>query len=100
MPLDCVKDCYNLKLHVSPPMLSRDANECVFQIVWPNNISFSIGSTEGLMFRDSDDLYFSEWHDDPYYHEYVIVRDFHTGKIKDKFLGTICRMPNGVFWRF
>ena len=52
------------------------------------------------MFRDSDDLYFSEWHDDPYYHEYVIVRDFHTGKIKDKFLGTICRMPNNVFWRF
>ena len=21
-------------------------------------------------------------------------------EIKDKFSGTICRMPNGVFWRF
>ncbi|MEI3235455.1 MAG: hypothetical protein V8S33_14060 [Intestinibacter bartlettii] len=30
LPLDCVKDCYNLKLHVSPLMIGRDANECVF----------------------------------------------------------------------
>jgi len=100
LPLDCVKDCYNLKLNVSPLMLGRDANECVFQIIWPEKISFSIGSTESLMFRDGDYLYFSEWHEDPDYHEYVIIRDFHTGEIKDKFSGTICRMPNGVFWRF
>ena len=81
-------------------MLGRDANEYVFQIIWPEKISFYIGSTESLMFRDGDDLYFSEWHEDPDYHEYVIIRDFHTGEIKDKFSGTICRMPNGVFWRF
>lgn len=100
LPLDCVRDCYNLKIHTSPLMLSRDPNNCSFEIIWPERTQFLINSTEGLMFRDGDDLYFSEWQEDPDYHECTIVRDFHTGEIKDKFLGTICRMPNGIFWKF
>jgi len=45
------------------------------------------------------DLYFSEWYENPEYHENVIVRDINNGKIKEKFQGYLCRMPNGVFWR-
>lgn len=99
LPLTAVEDCYNLMLKTSPLMLCRDANKGVYEIIWPEHKTIEIGKTEGLLFRDGNDMYFSEWYEDPEYHENVVVRDFNTGKIKERTPGYICRMPNGVYWR-
>lgn len=99
LPLEIVEDCYNLRLKTTPLMLCRDANNGVFEIVWPENKNIEIGQTEGLLFRDGEDLYFSEWYEDPEYHENVIIRNFNTGKVKEKFDGYLRKLPNGVYWR-
>jgi hypothetical protein len=99
LPLDIVEDCYNLKIKASPLMLSRAANNGIYEIVWPESRKIEIGPTEVILFRNGEDLYFSEWFEDPDYHENVIVRDFNTGKIKEKFSGYLCELPNGVYWK-
>lgn len=99
LPLDEVKDCYNLMLKVSPLTLIRQGNDEVCEIVWPENKKISIGKTESLMFRDEKELYFSEWYEDPEYHENVVIRDWVTGAVKERFEGQLCRLPNGVYWR-
>lgn len=99
LPLNIVEDCYNLKLKTSPLMLCRDTNNGIYEIIWPENKKIEIGQTEGLLFRDGDDLYFSEWYENPDYGENVIIRDLNTGKIKDKFNGYLCRLPKGVYWK-
>jgi hypothetical protein len=99
LPLEIVEDCYNLMLKTTPLMLCRDANNGVLEIVWPENKNIEIGQTEGLLFRDGEDLYFSEWYENPEYHENVIIRNLNTGKVKEKFEGYLRRLPNGVYWR-
>ncbi|MFA9466215.1 MAG: hypothetical protein ACERKN_18265 [Velocimicrobium sp.] len=99
LALGILEDCYNLMLKVSPLMLCRDANNGIYEIVWPENIKIEIGQTEGLLFREGEDLYFSEWYENPEYHENVIIRDLNSGAIKEKYQGYLCRMPNGVYWR-
>ena len=99
LPLSIVDDCYNLMLKITPLMLCRDANNSIYEIVWPENKKIEIGETEELLFRDGEDLYFSEWYENPEYHENVIVRDLNSGEIKGKYQGYLCRMPNGVFWK-
>ena len=99
LPLGIVEDCYNLMLKVSPLMLCRDANNGIYEIVWPENKKIEIGQTEGLLFRDGEDLYFSEWYEDPEYHENVIIRDLYTGKIKEKYSGYLRKLPKGVYWK-
>lgn len=37
LPLEIVEDCYNLMLKVSPLMLCRDANNGIYEIVWPES---------------------------------------------------------------
>lgn len=51
-----------------------------------------------LLVRDEDQVYFSEWHEDPEYHEKTIVRDWNTGEVIDSFDGQVYRMPNGDVW--
>ena len=97
--LDIVKDCYNLMLKVSPLMLCRYENDGNYEIVWPENKIIEIGDTETLLFRDGEDLYFSEWYENPEYHENVIVRDINSGVVKEKYQGYLCKMPNGVYWK-
>ena len=99
LQLNVVEDCYNLMLKTSPLMLCRDSNNGIYEIVWPENKKIEIGQTEGLLFRDGEDLYFPEWYEDPDYRENVIIRDLNTGKIKDKFEGYLCKLPNGVYWK-
>lgn len=99
LPLGIVEDCYNLMLKVTPLMLCRDANSGIYEIIWPENKRIEIGKTEGLLFRDGEDLYFSEWYENPEYHENVIIRDLYTGKIKEKYPGYLCNLPNGVYWK-
>ena len=97
LPLGIVKDCYNLMLKVSPITLTRDENNGIIEIVWSENKEIGVGATETLLFRDGDDLYFSEWYENPKYHENVIVRDLKTGKIKEKQPGYLCRLPDGFY---
>ncbi|NLZ49768.1 MAG: hypothetical protein GX895_13510 [Clostridiales bacterium] len=99
LPLDVVEDCYNLRLETTPLMLCRSGNNGFFEIIWPERKKIEIGDRETIIFRHGEDLYFSEWYEDPDYHENVIIRDLNTGKVKDKFEGNLLRLPNEVFWR-
>jgi len=99
LPLEIVEDCYNLMLIVTPLMLTRTGNDGIYEIVWPENKKIKIGNTESLLFREGNELYFSEWWEDPEYHENIIIRDIDTGEVKEKYPGYLCKMPNRVYWR-
>ena len=98
IPLSEVKDCYNLMLNTYPLMLTREGNENVFEIIYPNKIQFPIGNGESFYFRKDDHLYFSVWVEDEQYREEVIIRDINTGDIIEKKAGAITVMPNGQVW--
>lgn len=91
-------DCYNLLLHSSPLMLTRQGGDNKFQIIWPRKSEFEIGETESLMFADGNKLYFSVWSEEPDYHEQIVVRDTDTGEISERFDGAILTMPDGQLW--
>lgn len=93
-----VKDCYNLMLNTYPLMLTREGNENVFEIIYPNKIQFPIGNGESFYFRKDDHLYFSVWVEDEQYREEVIIRDINTGDIIEKKAGAITVMPDGQVW--
>lgn len=93
---------YNLMLHVAPVMLTRDTQENVLEVLYPEKKTFKMSDHEVMLFRDGDKIYFSEWfeEDEPNYeyHEMVIVRDWNTGEEIERFDGQLCRMPNGDIW--
>ena len=97
--LDDIEDCYNLRLTVWPVTLTRDNNTGVLQIIWPERTDIALEENETLMFRDGGSLYLSQWREEPYYHELLIVRDIATGEIMEKSKGSLYRMPEGVYWR-
>ncbi len=96
LPLTAVKDCYNLLLRTSPIMLTR--HNKLFEVIWPERMSYIVSEREGLYFRDGDKLYFQEWFEDPDYREELVVRDFHTGEILERHPGSIRQMPDGQNW--
>lgn len=102
LPLSAVKDCYNLLLKSSPLMLTRQGNDGKFEIVWPERASFGIGEsetiTEGFLERRDGKLYFSRWHDEPEYHEEVVVRRYPDGEIIEVIPGSWTEMPDGQIW--
>ena len=98
IPLSAVRNCYNLMLHTSPLSLTRQPGDNTFELVWPEQVRFTIEGRESLNFRDGDKLYFTVWHEDPNYHEETIVRSLRDGTILDRFLGDIRIMPNGEKW--
>ena len=53
LPLAVGENCRNLALRLSPLMLVRQSDD-KFQILWPENKSFPIGSTEGFYFRKEE----------------------------------------------
>ena len=97
--LDDIEDCYNLRLTVWPVTLTRDDNTGTLQIIWPERTDIELDENETLMFRDGGRLYMSQWSEEPYYHENLIVRDIATGEITEKSEGCLYRMPEGVYWR-
>lgn len=99
LPLDTVKDCYNLMLKVSPVMLCRDGNEGLLEIIWPEKKTFQMEEGEAFLFRDEDTMYFSQWEEAPDYREYVISKDFASGRQKDRTPGYLQRLPGGVYWQ-
>ena len=103
LPLDSVKDCYNLSLVTKPLTLTR---QCVgtneFEIVWPERVSFAMGDHDSFFLRDGDKLYFSRWYEegegaDYRYWEKTVVRDL-TGDVIQEFPGDVRLMPNGELW--
>lgn len=98
IPLNDVKDCYNLNLHTAPLMLTRQDNENKFEIIYPNKTQFSIGNNESFHFRKDEKMYFSAWFEDDDYREEVIIRDMNTGEVVEKMSGAITVMPDGQKW--
>ncbi|MBR6473800.1 MAG: hypothetical protein IKS99_08790 [Firmicutes bacterium] len=98
LPLDTVKDCYNLMLDTEPLTLVRQGHENDFQIVWPESGDFAIGSTESFYFRDGDRLIFSKWYEDPYYREETVIRAYPAGEVIEEIRGALIRMPDGSKW--
>ena len=103
LPLDSVKDCYNLSLATKPLTLTR---QCVgtneFEIIWPERVSFAMGDHDSFFLRDGDKLYFSRWYEegegaDYRYWEKTVVRDL-TGDVIQEFPGDVRLMPNGELW--
>lgn len=98
LPLSEVEDCYNLLLHTSPLMLTRQGHENKFEIIYPEKIQFPIGDRESFCFRKEDKLYFSAWFEDDEYREELLIRDLNTGEVIEKRSGSIKVMPDGQVW--
>ena len=102
LPLGAVKNCYNLKLHTSPLCLTRQGDDDVFEIVWPEKARFPLGLHESFFLRDGKKLFFSRWHEegegrDYRYWEETVVRDLN-GNLTEVLPGDIRRMPDGDLW--
>jgi len=98
LPLSAVKDCYNLILHASPLTLTRQANDNMIEIIWPEHVQLAIEDRETLNFREGDKLYTTVWYEDPDYREETVVRSAQDGTILDRYPGDIRIMPNGEKW--
>lgn len=92
-----IKDCYNLCLHTSPIMITRQCDN-YFEIIYPEKISFTVTNRESFLFREGQKLYFNHWYECPEYGEETIVRMLPEGNIVEKFEGDIYIMPNGEKW--
>jgi hypothetical protein len=102
LPLDSIADCYNLGLNTAPLTLRRQGQEDVFEIYWPERVSFPMGEHESFFLRDGDRLFFNKWHEegegeDYCYWEETVVRDL-SGKILEVLPGDVLVMPNGEKW--
>lgn len=94
--LSSIKDCYNLRLALSPLTLVRgnfDGSNMT-EVIWPKKTEFKTEDRESFDFRDGDLFYFSKWYEDPDYHEEVIVKDF-KGNIVERFPGSIHYLKDG-----
>ena len=98
IPLEEVRDCYNLMLHISPLTLTRQGHEDRFQVIWPEKGDFAIAPQESLDSREGDLLIFGRWYEDPDYREETVIRRYPTGEILDNIKGTFVRMPGGETW--
>ena len=85
-------------IKISPLMLTREGDENIFEIIYPNKMQFQIGYNESFCFRKDDHLYFSAWFEDEEYREEVVIRDINTGDIIEKKAGAITVMPDGQVW--
>lgn len=98
LPLSSVADCYNMQLTMSPLSLYRHGADGMFELVWPEKVSFMLEDSESLIHRDCDELYFTRWYEDSEYKEEIYVRSVHTGEIIRHFPGILYDMPDGIWW--
>ena len=91
---------YDLALTASPISLYNFSRGDGFKMIWPQKKEYEISDDEYFDFRNGDDLYFNVTCEDEnnIEHEFVIVRDIHTGKIKKTYEGWASRMPDGSVW--
>ncbi len=103
LPLSAVRDCYNLKLHISPLSLTRQGGaDGLFEIVWPERASFPMDPHESFFLRDGERLFFSRWHEegdgaDYRYWEDTVIRNL-KGEILEVLPGDVRPMPDGTLW--
>ena len=102
LPLASVKNCYNLQLQTSPLTLTRQGDEDLFEIIWPERTSFALAPHESFFLRAEDRLFFNKWHEEGEdasyrYWEETVVRDL-TGNLVEVLQGDVCVMPNGELW--
>ena len=102
LPLEAAKNCYNLRLHVAPLSLTRQGDEDVFEILWPERVSFELGTHESFFLRQGDRLFFNKWYEegdgpDYRYWEETVVRDLE-GRVVETIPGDVRVMPNGELW--
>lgn len=103
LPLNAVRDCYNLGLDIAPLTLRRQGGaDGLFEIIWPERVSFPLGEHESFFLREGDRLFFSRWHEegegaDYRYWEETVVRDLN-GEIREILPGDVRIMPNGELW--
>jgi len=97
IPLCDIEDCYNLQIHRSPLMITRQS-DCRFQILSPEKADFAVHTGESFLYRDGDCLYFSEWTENPDYKEQVNVRKYPSGELLASFNGAYLFMPDGQQW--
>ncbi len=102
LPLSQVKNCYNLQLHVSPLSLTRQGDEGMFEIIWPEQVSFKMDPHESFFLRDGKRLFFSKWYEEGdgagyRYWEETIVRDL-GGNVIETLPGDVRLMPDGEMW--
>jgi len=98
IPLNEVKDCYNLMLAVQPLTLVRQGHEGRFQVIWPDKGDFEIEASESFDSRLGDELIFSKWFEDPDYREETVLRSYPGGKILETLRGTLLTAPDGHRW--
>lgn len=98
LPLTAAGDCYNLMLKQYPLMLTRQANDGKFQIIWPEKMEFDIGETETFVERKDGLLYFCRWYEEADYREEIVVRNYPAGEIVKVIPGSRMAMPNGQIW--
>ncbi len=102
IPLGSVKNCYNLQLHTAPLCLTRQGDEDVFEITWPERVSFDLEPHESFFLRDGERLFFSRWHEEGEgagyrYWEETVIRDM-AGNLVETLPGDIQVMPGGEMW--
>lgn len=98
LPLTAVENCYNLLLHQSPLMLTRQANDGKFQIIWPERVKFDIAETESFFGREGDKMYFCRWYEEPDYREEIVIRKYPAGEVLEIIPGAWKEMPDGRIW--
>ena len=81
-----------------PRILSRDGKEGVYEIIWPEKISFKTEENETVFCREDDMLISSRWFENPDYHEETIIRRYHTGEILERFSGQFMELPDNQKW--
>ncbi len=102
LPLEAARNCYNLRLHVAPLSLTRQGDEDVFEILWPERVSFELGTHESFFLRQGGRLFFNKWYEegdgpDYRYWEETVVRDLE-GRVVETLPGDVRVMPNGELW--
>lgn len=102
LSLSSVKSCYNLQLHTSPVSLTRQGEEGVFEIIWPERVSFPMDPHESFFLRDRERLYFNKWYEegngpDYRYWAETVIRDL-KGNFLEVLSGDVQVMPNGEIW--
>ena len=98
VPLSLAEDCYNLMLKTAPLLLTRSPQENRFFILWPEYREFELEDRESFVLLDGDRMYTEKWYEDPDYRDEVVVRDFATGKVLERILGSLWPMPDGQNW--
>ena len=98
VPRSEFKDCYNLQLRTDPLTLIRQRQEDDFDILWPEKASFPIDAHESFCCRRGDELYFSQWFEDPDYREETLIRHYPNGRLLKKISGTLQELPDGQLW--